>query len=677
MTGPPVCLDVTFELVADGAALYLPSHGRPGEHVIDAARPATGGLAVGGRTLILDRAASTVPYLVGPGMVAPLAAANGGYFPTAWGWSALVLLWVAALALLLRRDVRLGRLELTALAAVAGLAAWTLASYAWTSSKTQTVLEVERTLVYVGGMAVALLVARRRSYGALLTGAWAAVTVVCVYSLLTRLFPGAVGGDSIAGYRLATPIGYWNSLGLFAGMGALLALGFAARARSLPLRALAAASIPILLPTLYFTFSRGAWMSIGVGLVAAVAVDPRRLQLLGTSAALAPWAAVAVAVGATSHGLTHIDATLAEATRQGHRLAWVIAVLAVCSAGAAVLAALAGRRVTLGRAQTRALEGALALVLAIALVAIFVGYRSPSRLATTGYHSFVGKGSRSANLNTHLFSFNGSNRAPEWHAAWREYVAHPVLGGGAGSYEENWLQHRPNRVKVRDAHNLYLEKLAELGPLGLALVVVMLGAPLLAVRRARRASYAPLALGAYVAFLLHASADWDWELPAVTLLALVCGASLLIAARGKSTRSVRPTWRIGGAAVASLLGVAAFFGLVGNLADASSTSAAGHANWAKARSQARRAATWAPWSSEPWRLLGEAELATGDDRSAIRSFRKAIAKDPRNWQLWFDLARTGDGALQRRALAEAARLDPLSPEIAELRAENAALGGGG
>ena len=47
-------------------------------------------------------------------------------------------------------------------------------------------------------------------------------------------------------------------------------------------------------------------------------------------------------------------------------------------------------------------------------------------------------------------------------------------------------------------------------------------------------------------------------------------------------------------------------------------------------SQARRAATWAPWSPEPWRLLGEAQLA---------------------------------------ALDQASRLNPLSPEVAQFRKE--------
>ena len=48
---------------------------------------------------------------------------------------------------------------------------------------------------------------------------------------------------------------------------------------------------------MYFTFSRGAWVALGGGLVHGIALDPRRLQLLVTGLALAPWAGLAVLAG--------------------------------------------------------------------------------------------------------------------------------------------------------------------------------------------------------------------------------------------------------------------------------------------------------------------------------------------------------------------------------------------
>ena len=73
--------------------------------------------------------------------------------------------------------------------------------------------------------------------------------------------------------------------------------------------------------------------------------------------------------------------------------------------------------------------------------------------------------------------------------------------------------------------------LAELGPLGLALLVVALVLPLLAVRRTQNNMLVATAAGAYVTFLLHAGVDWDWEMPVVTIVGLSCGAAILVGAR--------------------------------------------------------------------------------------------------------------------------------------------------
>jgi Flp pilus assembly protein TadD len=80
---------------------------------------------------------------------------------------------------------------------------------------------------------------------------------------------------------------------------------------------------------------------------------------------------------------------------------------------------------------------------------------------------------------------------------------------------------------------------------------------------------------------------------------------------------------------------------------------------------------FAPWSAEPWRRLGEAQAVSGDLAAARASFRKAIAKDRRDWTLWFELAEASRGAERERALAGASRLNPLSPELAEARQSQA------
>jgi Flp pilus assembly protein TadD len=77
-----------------------------------------------------------------------------------------------------------------------------------------------------------------------------------------------------------------------------------------------------------------------------------------------------------------------------------------------------------------------------------------------------------------------------------------------------------------------------------------------------------------------------------------------------------------------------------------------------------------PWSAEPWRRLGEAQVLAGHLAAARESFRNAIAKDRRDWTLWFELAGASRGGERRRALAEASRLNPLSAEIATARTQS-------
>jgi hypothetical protein len=170
----------------------------------------------------------------------------------------------------------------------------------------------------------------------------------------------------------------------------------------------------------------------------------------------------------------------------------------------------------------------------------------------------------------------------------------------------------------------------------------------------------------YAAFLVHAIVDWDWEVPAVTLTALFAGAAIVIAARGEETKPapIAPRVRIGLAIAVAAVSVVAFVALVGNMALSRSEHAAARGNWAASAKQAKRATHWLPWSAEPWRLLGEAQMVRHED--ARPALRTAIGKDDGNWLLWFDLAAASKGPAAQQALARAKALNPLSPEIAGL-----------
>jgi hypothetical protein len=600
-------------------------------------------------------------------VVGALGFANGGYFPVSWGWSGLALLGLLGIALAFGVSTELGVVDTLFLGALAGLTAWIALSLLWTGSVPRTVLENERMLVYLTGAAVAVLLVRRRSISALLLGVWGAIAVVTTYSLATRLFPDRLGTfdstDPLSGYRLFDPIGYWNALGILAGIGTLLALGLAAR--SVPVvRCIAAASTVVFMLTLFFTFSRASWIAFFFGLAVAIALDRRRLQLITTALVLTPWPLIAIWVASTSPALTREGAGLAAATSDGHGLAVIAIVLIV----AAVLAVLAldwlEEAVSVPHRLQRIYAGTLLFVLAAIVIVIFGRYGFPPTLARKAYDAFNTTPTEGTNLNSRLFSLSGNGRSEHWHTAWQQASSHPLLGGGAGTYDEFWFQHRRLYTDVHDAHNLYLETLAELGPLGLLLLTVGLVVPLAAVRRARSSPLAAVACAGYVAYLLHAAADWDWEVPSVTLAALFCGIALLAAARREGEpRPLRSPVRmtaLGG--IAALFGFA-LLGLLGNSAVSASSKSLFAGHLTRAESQARHAMDFAPWSSEPWRKLGEAQANAGDLAGARTSFRKAITKDKRDWTLWFELADASRGVERQRALAEASRLNPLDTRL--------------
>jgi hypothetical protein len=245
---------------------------------------------------------------------------------------------------------------------------------------------------------------------------------------------------------------------------------------------------------------------------------------------------------------------------------------------------------------------------------------------------------------------------------------HPVLGGGANEFRRYWLRYRPVAFGTLNAHNLYLETLADLGPVGLLLVLGALVVPLVAAVRARARPLVAAIAGAYVAFLGAAALDWDWQLPAVTLAALACGTALIATARPEdAARPAGRRLRVAAVALAVPLAAFVFVAQIGAGALTASDRAAAQSDEQAAASEARRAKTWLPWSTAGTQLLGEAQLASGDLESARRTFLGAIARDRSDWSLWFDLGLTETGPARAKALAEARRLNSLSPELAALK----------
>jgi hypothetical protein len=451
--------------------------------------------------------------LIGPTALAFFA---GGYFagPRAWAglgcWAAVVLGLTATGRL--PRD----RASLVALACLATLAVWTLVSVAWAPISGDAWRGGQIAVLYAGALLGAGLALRGRPLRAVEPALAAGVLIVVGYGLSERLLPGVLhfARSVSAEGRLEQPLTYWNAMGELAALGFVLCARLAGDGgRPTWLRAAAAGAAAPLGMGLYITFSRGALFAAAAGLVALTVLAPRREQLAGTLLVLGAGAVAAVATVPFA-GVAALSGVLGLRERDG---AIVLVLLVVIAALAAGGQAVAGRRVRPGELglPPRAPLAATAVICAGLALAILVGAHESS-----GSQSLSGGATRLTSLQ--------SNRYGYWSVALRAFATEPLRGIGAGGWAVDWLRWRTVNEGAQDAHSLELQTLAELGVVGAVLLLGVLGGIAAAARRALRAS--PAAAGpvaALVVYLAHSPLDWDWQMPAVTLVATALAGAVL------------------------------------------------------------------------------------------------------------------------------------------------------
>lgn len=505
------------------------------------------------------REGSAATMLLSGALVLALSVQSGAYYPQAWGPSALATLAVAAGALVVTGRVPLQRRDWWFVAAALGWLGWVGLETARPAAATTGMPEVERGALYVALLWTALIVLRRETVRACVAGVLAGTVAVALLGLGAALFPGGGAPNAFEGRLLSEPLGYANAAGILAAVGIVLALGFAAHGETPRGRVAAAGATVPLATTLALTGSRGAMVATGAALLVLVLLD-------GLARDLVPVLPVPVLAGlvASRSSVTDAHATTAHVVRDGRIIAATLVVLTVSACAAARFA----------NGQHDAARIPLRLVLPAAGAA----------LATAAFVAPHELGDRSA----------------YWHAAWLDTHTHPLLGSGPGSFAAAWLRYRSVPVSTLDAHSLYLETLAELGPLGLTMLLAFLALPLVAFTAARRTE--PLSgviAAAYVAYLVHAGLDWDWEMPAVTATALVLGCTLVVAARRERGARHSPAALAAAAAACALASLAAVGASIGNNALAGASRAAARGDWPTAQALAAMAVRWQPWSAEP------------------------------------------------------------------------------
>jgi O-antigen ligase len=114
-----------------------------------------------------------------------------------------------------------------------------------------------------------------------------------------------------------------------------------------------------------------------------------------------------------------------------------------------------------------------------------------------------------------------TNRWRYWRVALDSFAEQPLTGSGVHGFAPDWLEHRDIDETVQDAHSLYVETLTELGLPGILLLLSFLGGAGVALARAGEPGWAAAA----AVWAIHAGVDWDWEMPALTLVFIVLAAA--------------------------------------------------------------------------------------------------------------------------------------------------------
>jgi len=570
------------------------------------------------------------------------------------------LLYAVLAALLLALVALAGSPPRPPAAALAGLAllvayaGWQAISISWSALPSLARDDALLTLFYAVVLAIGLSVRGTADRGivvAAVAGGSGALAVATGAALRFGSAPGADFGDG----RLAFPVTYTNGAAAMFLVGFWPALVLAARREvPLPARAGALAAAAATLAGWLLTQSKGGGIALCLSAIAVLVASRERLRLL------IPGAIAGALVGSQFDRLTaaYTSADIRAAARDaGLTLLWLTAAAAV----GGVIYALVDRRVQLSTRWSRIVTRVALVALVLAVIAVPLAFLAtvdhPGRWARDEWRTIKHSPSRETSA-THFGSL-GSNRYDFWRVALNEFQDHPLAGIGDRGFGPAYLvERRSGETPVR-AHSFELDALSELGVVGFLLLLGAL-APLITIA-ARGAWHGDLAATAGFAtaayFLIHASADWIWTIPAVGLPVFV----LLGTACARDDAEPLPRYAATGVGVAAVAAAVLAFAppwlssRLSNHALESSSSPASDLRWARRLD---------PLSVEPY--LVQSKIAPAP-AAALEPLLKAVAKEPRSVDVHFELAlgyvRAHRLGAARRELRRALRLEPGAPSI--------------
>jgi hypothetical protein len=609
------------------------------------------------------------------------ASHGGGYASTVWMPGAVLVVMLTGIAAVAYPGAvrSMPPLVIAAIGSFAAFTIWCFVSIAWSDDKGIAWEGANRTALYLAVFVLfALTPWSVRGAACLLTLFSLAIAVVAGVELIQAV-SASHPGRFFDGGRFSEPVGYSN------GTAALFLVAFwpgiaLATRRELPpvLRALLFAGCGILAETAVLSQSRGSLFTMPIVAVLFVALVPRRvLAILGLLA-------VGVTVLVVRDPLLDVYRVVLDhgdihqaLRRAGAAIAISGASLfAIGLAGAFLDRRLAGWG---GEARLR-LAGSIAVTILLAAGAVLLAVKveDPWTRVDHAWHSFTEKPAPLGNRpdpNSHFVADAGSgNRYDFWRVAWDEFNRHPVRGVGVDNFAADYLLHRRTVEEPLYPFSVELRVFSQTGVIG-ALAFVLFVATAVGAAWQRRGNpwqraiavgcLAPLAY-----WLIHGSAEWLWEIPAVTAPVV---ALLALSARlgGDQTAAKRPLARGRSAALA----VVAVLAAGGAIAIAASLAFPwGSALKVQSATQVWRqqpqlafarldsARTLNPLSDQPDLIAGAIATNQRDWGRARFFLLRALGRNGRNWYPYLELglidAYTGHRARAFRELRKVRALNP-------------------
>ena len=463
------------------------------------------------------------------------AIADGFYDLTVWG-AITIAMGAIALAAAVVTAARPRVMPLLAVAGLTGLWLWSWLSATWAESADQAVVSAGRWALYAAMLTALLLLARsERERWLPLIFATLGIVAVAAWVLL-RMFDGDVDALFFGG-RLRDPLGYVNGQAGYFLLGFWPCVALAEQERSKILSGLGAAGAVVLGALLVLSQTRGVLPAAAAsGLIVLLLVPgrPRRI-----------WALAVIGLGlvAISAPLLDVYQNVPKGQQANPELVRFAArriMVAALAVGVfwgvvqAVLARFTGHD-SQAAAWIRRSEALLATgAVAVALVAAIVAVGNPVDKIQEQYDDFVNL--RVDSSDSTRFLSGGGYRYDYWRVAWLEFKGKPLIGQGAGNYDDLYFVERRTSEDIRQPHSLPMQVFAELGIVGVVLLCLFVGSALAGLwRQSRRARKRPerrvvavAAGGAFVAWLAHTSVDWLHIIPGVTGVAL-CAVAALVA----------------------------------------------------------------------------------------------------------------------------------------------------